>query len=76
MLSELLEGGAHAFGVGLDFRGIYHKSHTVNLVFEAWILHIAHSVRQSHWPIWTELGKRNVGITKKQFMLRLSMLLA
>lgn len=64
MLSELLEGGTHAFGVGLDFRGIYHKDHTVDLVFEEWILYVAHSVRPSHRPVWTELGERNVGITK------------
>ncbi len=58
VLSELLEGGAEAFGVGQYFRGIHHKHHTMNLVFKAWPLHVAHRLRP-HWLIWAKLGEGN-----------------
>lgn len=58
VLSELLEGGAEAFRVGHDFRGVHHKGHTVDLFIQAWPLHIAHSLR-AHWLIWAKLGERN-----------------
>lgn len=64
MLSELLEGGAEAFGVGHDFRGVHHKGHTVDLFIQAWPLHIAHSLRP-HWLIWAKLGERNDECFKK-----------
>ena len=57
MLSEQPEGGAEAFGIGQDFRGIYHKGNTMDLVFETWLLYIAHSLRP-HWLIWAKLGER------------------
>lgn len=50
VLSELLEGGAETFRVGQDFRGVHHKYHTVDLVIEAWPLHITHGLRP-HWLI-------------------------
>lgn len=75
MLSELLEGGPEAFGVGQDFRGVHHKGHTMDFVIEAWPLHIAHSLRP-HWLIWAKLRERNEELlfSKKQLMLRVSML--
>uniref|UniRef100_A0A0E9Y2K6 Uncharacterized protein n=1 Tax=Anguilla anguilla TaxID=7936 RepID=A0A0E9Y2K6_ANGAN len=42
MFSELLEGEAHAFAIGVDFCGVYHKGHTVHLLSGRWLLHIAH----------------------------------
>lgn len=73
MLSELHEGGSEAFGVGQDLSGVHHKGHTMDLLFEAWPLHIAHSLRP-YWLIWAKLGERNMGIksSRKQLMLRVT----
>lgn len=55
MLSELLEGGAEAFGIALEFQSIQHKGHTVDLFLEARALHVANRLRQSHWVTRAEL---------------------
>ncbi len=65
VLSKLLEGGAEAFGVGQNFRGVHHKHHTMDLIFETWLLHKAHSPRTDRL-IWAELGERNEEMTLKQ----------
>lgn len=55
VLSELLEGGIEAFGIGVEFWGIQHKGHTVDLFSEVRVLHVANCLRPSHWAIWAEL---------------------
>lgn len=58
VLSELFKCGAQAFGVSCDFWGVHHKGNTVDFVFKARPLHIAHSVWGGDWLVWAKLEER------------------
>lgn len=56
--SELLERRGQAFRVGGDFGGVQHEGHTVDLLPQARLLHVANSLGSIHRLIWPELIKQ------------------